>query len=467
MFDLSKFQDHIGQLAGLKTYTHLLLSFPIADRQSRRAAIEALYAATEVLISELPWLAAEVVHEGQAPGHSGTFRLRSCPEYSRPENLVIVRDASDICASYEEIVAARGPCSMLPVSALGPVVSFPERYEDSRIEPARAFMMQANFIRGGLLLDLAGQHNFMDGGGLFQCSRLLAKALRGERFSPAELKQGNRDRRRLIPLLGADEPLLDHAHLLRRRCPPSAPLNKSSRPPATWHFFQVPARQMASIKHRAASELASFLSTSPGPLPKDAIRYISTNDALCAFLWKRLSTARRRISPLPPHRLTKFSRAVDARRAMAIPKEYMGQMGFNASTRLSYAVLDALSLGQTAALLRAQVAGANTEYAVRSWATFIAQEPDKSRIMFGGEFDPETDVGVSSLAHVELYSEGFGGLGRPSLVRRPTSRPFEGCVYFWSRTEGGDLGVMACLNERDLGALRADEEWGEKVEYIG
>ncbi|OJJ95701.1 hypothetical protein ASPACDRAFT_126495 [Aspergillus aculeatus ATCC 16872] len=399
MFDLSKFQDDIGQLAGLKTYTHLLLSFPIPDRHAQRAAITALYTATGTLISEFPWLAAEVVHEGRTPGNSGTFRLQSCPEFSQPEDLVIVRDASSICPSYQEICAARGPCSMLPVSALGPVVSFPERYEDSSIEPARIFIMQANFIEGGLLLDLAAQHNFIDGG--------------------------------------------------------------APRAPASWHFFQVPAKQMTQIKQRANTELASSSLHKLIPL-------VSTNDSLCAFLWKRIAAARRRQRPQPAHRRTKFSRAVDSRRAMDVSPEYMGQMGYNASTRVSYGDLDAMTLGETAGVLRAQVREVNHAYAVRSWATFIAQEPDKSTIMFGGDFDPETDVGVSSLAHTELYSCGFGDvLGHPSLVRRPTSAPFEGCVYFWSRTENGDLGVMACLNEGDVRALRRDRDWGRHVEYIG
>ncbi|PYI35704.1 putative trichothecene 3-O-acetyltransferase [Aspergillus indologenus CBS 114.80] len=460
MFDLSKFQDDIGQLAGLKTYTHLLLSFPIADRYAQRAAINALYTATETLISEFPWLAAEVVHEGRTPGNSGTFRLQSCPEFSQPEDLVIVRDASSICPSYKEICAARGPCSMLPVSALGPVVSFPERYEDSSIEPARVFMMQANFIEGGLLLDLAAQHNFIDGGGLFQCARLLAKAMRNEPFTATELSQGNRDRRTIIPLLHPSEPMLDHSHLRRPRIPKPLP---TPRAPASWHFFQVPAKQMAQLKHRANIELAQH-----SPQLQKLIPFVSTNDALCAFLWKRIAAARRRHRPQPAHRRTKFSRALDSRRAMDVSPEYMGQMGYNASTRVAYGELDEMTLGETAAVLRAQVAEVNHAYAVRSWATFIAQEPDKSTIMFGGEFDPETDVGVSSLAHTELYSCGFGDvLGHPSLVRRPTSAPFEGCVYFWSRTENGDLGVMACLNEGDVRALRRDREWAGHVEYIG
>lgn len=124
---------------------------------------------------------------------------------------------------------------MFDGKTLGPVVAFPESYVESDTNPARVFVIQASFIKGGILLDAAAQHNFIDGGGLFQCLQLFAKAMRGEPFSDFELEQGNRDRRTLIPLLGPNEPLLDHSHL---KCPP-ATLGPSSaaphvRAPAAW-----------------------------------------------------------------------------------------------------------------------------------------------------------------------------------------------------------------------------------------
>ncbi|KAE8148523.1 transferase family-domain-containing protein [Aspergillus avenaceus] len=456
MFDLSKFQDDIGQLTRLKTYTHLLVCFPLSDSTPKGVIIDALHEAAGKVVSAFPWLAAKVVHEGQAPGNSGVFRLGHCSEFAPPNSIVVVKSCSDVSPSYDEIYAARGPCSMFNGQALGPVIAFPESYEESDTRPARVFVIQANFIKGGLLLDAAAHHNFIDGGGLFQCVQLFAKALRGEPFSDLELEQGNRDRRTLIPLLDPHEPLLDHSHL---RCPPASatPSSRPARAPAAWHFWRVPSASVARIKDQANLDLRVEASKTP---------FVSTNDALSAFLWKRVADVRLRRRGNPDE-LTKLSRAMDVRRAMGIPPEYMGQMGYNATTRVSFGELTELSLGSTAAVLRNKVKEVNTPYSVRSWATFIAREQDKSTIMFGGTFNPDTDVGVSSLAHVELYSRSFGPLGNPGLVRRPNFRPLEGCVYFWSRTKEGDIDVLTCLNEADIEGLKMDKEWRVNTEYIG
>ncbi|KAM0449562.1 hypothetical protein ACHAO4_007584 [Trichoderma viride] len=105
---------------------------------------------------------------------------------------------------------------MLDGSLIAPVVAFPQSYEESDLKPAPVISFQANFVKGGLLLDFAAQHNTMDLSGMCQCLHLLAKAMRGDEFSALELEQGNRDRRYLVPLLHPEEPLLEHSHMIRR-----------------------------------------------------------------------------------------------------------------------------------------------------------------------------------------------------------------------------------------------------------
>ena len=460
MDDLARYQDVIGQLARLKTYTHVLLCFPLHDGISRDLVVQTLKSGALRLTSAFPWLVSKVVNEGSGPGNSGMFSLAPCLSFKAPNTIVRVKDCSDICVSYNEILEARGPFTLLDGKTLAPVKAFPETYKDSESDPAPVIAIQANFIQGGLLLDAAVQHNFIDGSGLFQCMRLLAKAMRGEEFSALEIQQGNRDRRNLIPLLSPNEPMLDHSHL--RRPPLSECQNQeqpleTSRTSAAWYCFRFPALKLAQLKARANSENSGSLSSVP---------FVSTNDALSAFCWKRVSVVRlsRRQRP---NDFSKFSRALEARRALRIPQEYMGQMGYNATCRLAFKELEHASLGAIASFLRGTAQSVNTEYSVRSWVTFIANEPDKSTIMFGGAFNPDTDIGLSSLVHTNLYGASFGVLGKPELVRRPNFTPLEGCVYLWSQTEAGDLDVLMCLNEMDVQALKMDEEWKQYAEYIG
>ena len=462
MDDLARYQDVIGQLARLKTYTHLLLCFPIPDELFRNSVIKSLETAALKLISTFQWLTSKVVNEDAGPGNSGVFKLAPCPLFAPPNSIVRVKDCSDACVPYAEIAKARGPFPMLDGKILGPVKAFPEMYEETESEPAPVIAIQANFIQGGLLLDTATQHNFIDGGGLFQCMRLFAKALRGEEFSDLEAQEGNRDRRNLIPLLGPNEPLLDHSHLKRlplttdqgQQPPPAA-----SRPPAAWYCFRFPAPKLAQLKALANKDISRNLYDR-------SIPFVSTNDAVSAFCWKRVGAVRL-IRRQRPDDFSKFSRAMDVRRAMQVPKEYMGQMGYNATCRLTFRDLEKASLGTTASILRKTVKDVNNEYSVRSWVTFIANEPDKSTIMFGGSFNPDTDIGLSSLAHAELHSAEFGVLGKPELVRRPNFLPLESCVYLWAQTEAGDLDVLMCLNEADIHALKRDGEWQEYAEFIG
>ena len=462
MDSLARYQDVIGQLARLKTYTHVLLCFPTPDDLHRDALVEALETAALKITSNFPWLTSKVVNEGSGLGNSGVFRLAPCSSFAAPNTLIRVKDCSDICIPYDHIVKARGPFSMLDGNILGPVKAFPETYKESESNPAPVIAIQANLIEGGLLLDTATQHNYIDGSGLFQIMRLFAKAMRGEEFSELEIQQGNRDRRNLIPLLGPNEPLLDHSHL---RCPPMSE-NQSrqhrlatSPSPAAWHCFRFPAQKLAQLKTLANDDISRR--------PYDSsIPFVSTNDALSAFCWKRVGTVRLNRRQRPDD-FSKLSRALDVRRAMQVPTEYMGQMGYNATCRLTFRDLEKASLGNLASILRKTVEGVNNEYSARSWATFIANEPDKSTIMFGGSFNPDTDIGLSSLVHTELHSAEFGILGKPELVRRPKFLSLESCIYFWSQTEAGDTDVLMCLNEADVQALKMDREWKEHVEYIG
>ena len=462
--EFAHIRDDIGQLARLKTYTHLLCCFPLSDDQKPETITRTLEEAARKLTASFPWLTAQVVHGGAEPGNSGTFKLLPCSSFTGASTAIRTKDCRALCPSYADILAAKGTQSMLDGSILGPVKAFPETYEESPSNPAPVLIIQANYIKGGLLLDAAAQHNFVDGSGLFQAMRLFAKALRGESFTATELEQGNRDRRNLIPLLGADEPLLDHSHLLREPIPATngAPPPPNPTNAAAWHTFRFPASALASIKSRANSTLPPSTSSNEEDVP-----FVSTNDALNAFIWQRLS-ATRLARHKQPDRPSKCSRALDARRAMGVPGEYMGQMGYNATCTLTFGdVAEQFSLGKLAAALRRTVAAVNNPLSVRSWVTFIAREPDKSRIMFGGKFDPDNDVGLSSLVHAELHSVEFGALGKPQLVRRPNFKPLQGCVYLWNRTEEGDWDVLMCLSRTDLEALRGDGEWGESTEYIG
>lgn len=465
MDEKERYRDVLGQLPFLKSYTHLLLCFPIPDDKDRELIVSSLEDGILKMKSSLPWLGYRVMNDGKSS------KLAVCPKFAPPNTSLQVRDRSNECPLFSEILKAKGPFSMLDGSLIAPVVAFPQSYEESDLKPAPVISFQANFVKGGLLLDFAAQHNTMDLSGMCQCLHLLAAAMRGDEFSALELEQGNRDRRYLVSLLSPEEPLLDHSHMIRRpNALPSSgvpsPNGIPDQPVWNWHTFRFSANSLRALK-----ELASQYMASPDSGGDHTVAFVSTNDALCAFWWQRLSFIRlarsNGIGPLKPDQLSMFSRAIDGRTALDIPPEYIGQMIHTCPTKLPIGEVATRPLGYVAAELRRSLKTYNTSQMVRSFATLIARTEDKSAITFMATYNPTIDVGCSSWAHADVYSKDFGkDLGKPALVRRPRFDPLKGVVYLLPKNLDGDIDVITCLTQEDLEGLVSDVEFKKHTERI-
>src|SRR5690606_28209742 len=102
------------------------------------------------------------------------------------------------------------------------------------------------------------------------------------------------DRRSAVPLLGDDEPMLDHSH--HRRPPVTADAPLMPNKPARYHIFRFTVASMAALKEIAGWQCAvegevddpnatTTADTSGAP---PSVPFISADDAVCAFYWQRL-----------------------------------------------------------------------------------------------------------------------------------------------------------------------------------
>ncbi|ROV95549.1 hypothetical protein VSDG_05264 [Cytospora chrysosperma] len=454
---MSLYQDVIGQLPILKTFNHGLLIFAVSDEAERDGITEALEAAETRLLESFPWLGGAVVNEGSGPGNSGIYKLVPWPTTaSSPNHVVRCKDLSDtVVVTIEEIFKANAPSSLLDGKVLCPYPGFPEKYEDTPENPEPIIAIQANFIKGGLLLNFSAQHNAIDASGMMQVMHLFAKALRKEDYTPSELEQGNRDRTRVIPLIAPGEPIKDHSHLRLpadfRRPPPPAP---EMMP--TWAYFRL---------HKASVPIIKALASERDNGWDPAVAFISTNDALSAMYWKCLASVRVANGCSPMAR-SKYGRALDTRRAMGLDMEYMGHMVYHANSFMTLAELAAVPLPEIACRLRADLNAVNNAFSVRSYATYIAGEADKAKVMYGGMYNPDTDVGSSAVPNAGFF-HAFGPLGRPSYARRPGNlAPIPGCVY-WMPDEGDFVPVLVCLKPDDLEGMKLHPVWSQYTEYLG
>ncbi|KAH7911397.1 transferase family-domain-containing protein [Hygrophoropsis aurantiaca] len=450
--------------------TQICLCFPVADASSgsHAAIIHTLTNGLERLSASFPWLAGKVVrvHEGSDPGSSGILKIQPLkPEIPR----LIVKDLRDDTSmpKMDALRRADFPMRMLDENIIAPRKTFFHE-SASDPDPAPVFLIQANFITGGLLLTFDSHHNAMDKSGQYQVMRLFSKACRGEQFTSDELSSGNLPRRDLIPLLDDAYSYTPDSELVRRiavRAPsaPSCPTDASPPPKCTWAYFTFPPTALAALKSRATETLT---------LPSAAAGYISTDDALTAFIWQ--STTRVRLPRLHSDPTaapaSTLARAVNVRRYLGIPQTYPG-----AAVNMTYhtyapQTLVGAPLGGIAAGLRAAVdpKTADLGHRTRALATMLHRTPDKDTVGFIAALDLSADVMVSSWAQVGCLGLDFGlGLGEAEAARRPRFQEAEGLVYLMPRAVGGEGVVAVCLREEEMQRLREDAEFGEYARYVG
>lgn len=445
----------LGQLPALKIYTQISLCFPVSDASSHPSIISTLTNGLERLSESFPWIAGQLVNEGSGEGNTGIFKIK--PLEKLPPLVVkdYTHDAS--IPSMNDLRRANFPFSMLDESIIAPRKTIPRG--DELVTPI--FLVQANFVTGGLVLTFVGQHNSMDMTGQGQIIHLFSKACRNEEFTSEELSSGNLTRRNLIPLL--DDSYEPGIELARQVVKPSPSEETDCPPPphpspkCMWAYFTFPPPSLAALKSFATKSIT----LSEGG-------YISTDDALSAFIWQSITRAR--LPRLNSTTKSTFARAVDVRRHLGVPQTYPGivqNMTFHA-----YPLQELVEepLGSIASQLRLAVdpKTSSLEYNTRALATLLNRSPDKSVVSFVATLDLSSDIMLSSWGKLDCYELDFNlGLGKPEAVRRPQFVPVESLLYLMPKALDGEIAVGICLRDEDMERLRADEEFGRYATYIG
>jgi hypothetical protein len=211
----------------------------VADASSHSAIINTLTNGLERLSASFPWLAGKVVNEGSGEGNSGTFKIKPLEKIPR----LVVKDLrhDPSIPTMDALRRANFPFSMLDETIIAPRKTLPGSSDESASDSAPVFLLQANFITGGLLLTFVGQHNTMDMTGQGQIIHLFSKACRNEQFTSEELSSGNLARRNLIPLL--DDSYKQGSELARQivKPTPSHPISNGTNghpapPPSKMHL---------------------------------------------------------------------------------------------------------------------------------------------------------------------------------------------------------------------------------------
>ncbi|KAL8939435.1 MAG: hypothetical protein Q9216_003354 [Gyalolechia sp. 2 TL-2023] len=387
------------QLRFMRTYTQILLCFPLGPGVEVTGALQRAAAA---LMEAIPILAGQVVNRKNDTSDVPSSRTFRVAPYRHPSGSPVQVKILDDFMWYEELRAAKTPPSMLDAKVLAP--------------------------QRGLMIRI------------------------GENLSPEDLQVMNFDRGHLPVALKPNQSSMPHPEVAAKADQPKS--GASASPPASvWSYISIPDAKLKELKAQSLRD------------PSPGIRWVSTNDAVVAWLWRVISKVRS--SRTDPEKSTKLLRAISGCRVLdpKLPKTYVGNVVVCAFLKANLKDLEEQSLSQTAQDVRKAANGIDDHY-VRSFAALITAEPDRNKITFAMD-DAHLDLLFSSRAALPVY-EGFGSIiGAPDYVRRPTSSPWIGVSYVMPKRPYGSLELAVALREDEMLNLRNNEQFAAVADYIG
>ncbi|RDW60747.1 hypothetical protein BP6252_12130 [Coleophoma cylindrospora] len=446
----------MGQMPRISKYIIVTLGFALEDGSDIQST---LYRAANEIVDSFPWLAGQVVVEkaaGDASVSSGTFKIIGYEPHNGKSKFVHVKDCKNLCPSYAKLVNSRAPASMLDSSIICPEYGSASICREDAIKPV--VILQANLIKGGLLLTVCTHHCVMDANGNEQFILQFASLCRGEKLSEENIRLGNADQSTIVPPL---KPGQDLHPLEMYRCPSSLGTPHGvwtpPPPPVLWKTFRFTQSKIAELKHQA-STLCS---------PDSDIKYVSSNDAVSTFIWTRIVTIRSRW--LPEYSNTSLYRAVNGRQKLdpEVPAGYMGHFIFMLPTKLPVQTVVHDKLSSTTIKVRRSLMAVSDSH-IRSFFNLLQNEKDKTTINYGAKVNGEADLLMSSYVAQKLYKTKFGDvLGEPDFIRRPKLPGGKNIYYMMPATREGDIDLIAGLTKEEFDGLQLDSEWNKYVEYIG
>jgi hypothetical protein len=275
--------DLLGtQPALFKLYTQLAFVFASEATPSEAERITVVSRGLERLCESFPWVAGQVIDARSDSKHHPKYKIRPCKS---PSRLVVKYYEDDpSIPSFSQMADAKFPMHMMgedlwaPCPTVASLGFDPTKSSGDADVPAPVLLVQLSIIRGGLILCINMQHNTCDMMGQAAVMGWLSTACSGKDFTEDELNLGNMKRRDVVPLL--EEADWDPQIELKHQLLPSQdtrPKASQPQPRCSWIYVNFSSTSLATLKELATSEFPTHFNG-----------YISTDDALCAFIFKSI-----------------------------------------------------------------------------------------------------------------------------------------------------------------------------------
>ena len=467
-----------------------IYAFP-CDESRREVTLQVLQQGYTKLLRSWPYLGGDIVRDHFSALRPGQVTL-VLPE-TAPDTEIPVVDLSDPSSgwthSYAEVLEAGLPPSWLNAALFAP-------YAAGVLTTTKPFKVQVNWIPGGCLLTTCFSHAVVDGTGIanvVQCWARLCREIQGvsevngaivrkisavKPYSsisvpaaghvPAPDKSFDalKTRPELWKLLGLDS----EENLTPRPGGPSTPTLIPTSSPSV--------KGMRTVVYSFSRLASARLKADATPLQED--RWISTNDALTALIWRSVMRARFPNAAKSPMNAGDSKAVVyvgvDCRSLFKpeLPPSHINNVILNCITELPLSrVVGAGSetLAALASTIRHELNTIKSDSTLVSDAAALASLlPDVGRL--ASTFTPfqGNQLATSSWVGFPFYDVDFGpALGRPDLIRVPRGQWTAVTDMFCllgPRKPNGDVEVYISLKGDEMERFLEDTEFQKYGSFV-
>ncbi|KAL4960511.1 transferase family-domain-containing protein [Aspergillus stella-maris] len=437
---------------GPKGYLRYVFPFQLQDNYDLEEVSRVLQAGYEALKQRIGEVACEAVPDTDWK-QAGVMKFQKLEGEDTKLSKIVVKDLRDsFPSSYAELKEKSFPVSSFDADTLCRRSVWPVAGERLPIS-----LVQANFIRGGLLLSWCILHMAGDGTSFYVWTKIWAEECRRaqgiEITEPAELPEAIwKDREQVKKPLGHNKGRLeDHPeYTLLPFTPPGAPPKMMSLSHRGLVFYFSP-ESLAALKAEASPANATE--------PSDQ-SWISTNDALSALLWRTVMAVQSPLETLEGDPISVFNVAVDGRQRTN-PRVHPNTLGcflqYVAVSAPIRKMLSTLGLADLAILIRKAILRADQEF-TDDVVTLVEGLEDVDRLCPTAFLDvPGFNCVQTSWTGFELYGLDWGSqLSRIESVRMPHVGVINGAQVVLPMLPDGGFEIMVGVEESCVERLLKD-----------
>ena len=429
------------------THSKRILCFSLPKNSNKEQIVDYLHIALYHTVQRIPFLAGALISRPEDEGKRPWIRTISPTGAA----YLDVKDLSDQL-SFEHFAKANFDQQLFDADQLCscPQVAYVQD------EPVDVCHFRINFIDGGILLVIEILHTIIDGRGVTECIKIFAdnfrKAQSGELSHPLETTKTlyTSDRAALLYANEVEGEIKNHPAF-------------TTSPSASGRFVGVESGcRTFRMSGQALVDLKKAASPERTVGSKD---WISTGDAIEAFIWRSVKLARHRAGRLPDDATVVLTQPIDIRDMLDLPVPYFGNGYYITRPSLPLSkIADPIDgLVTAACTLRADIKSMTADK-FRDFLGVVGRTAEQRPIFLSTMSDAATSaVTYSSHFRFNIHELDFGpafGDGRVKAFRHPRRGTMPGAVILMPMLRNGGCEFMITEPLDILEYLAEDELFG-------